>query len=103
MSRTSTQQRYAVEMDSGEEFVVRVTNPDRLRWDEQSKRQGWGPATESPFLAQTFVTWAAAKREGKTDLAWEQFKAHALDISTIEVDETDEVGPTPTVPGPTRS
>lgn len=103
MTRTATQQRYTVEMDSGEEFVVRHTNPDRLRWDETAKRHGWGPATDSPFLAQTFVTWAAAKREGKTDLTFDEFKVHALEIAALEVEPGDEVGPTRTAPGPARS
>ena len=95
MTRHVTAQRFAVEMTDGTEFVVRHTMPDRIRWDENRKRHGWEPATDSPFFAQTFVTWAAAKREGKTDLGWDEFKVQCVDVQPVEVDaEVDVIRPT---------
>lgn len=98
-TRTAEQQRYAVEMADGDTFTVRVTNPDRLRWDMTAPRKGWGKAQDVPFLAQTFVTWAAAKREGHTDLPWEAFQDQCLDITPLEVDEELDVI-RPTTPAP---
>jgi hypothetical protein len=93
--RTSRVQRNTVEMADGTTFTVRVTNPDYLRWDMTAERRGWGKATDKPFLAQTFVTWCAAKREKATDLGWDDFQESCIQIAALEVDdEADVIRPT---------
>lgn len=93
-TRTSKVQRSLVEMTGGETFVVRVTNPDRLRWDMTAPRKGWGKAQDVPFMADTFVTWAAAKRQGDTELDWDAFQAQCVEITHLEQEEDDVLRPT---------
>jgi len=85
-------------MADGSVLVVRVTNPDRLRWDLTAPRKGWGKATDVPMLAQTFIAWAAAKREEATDLSWEQFQDACLMIADADDEETTVIRPTTKAP-----
>ena len=88
----------ALHFADGTSAVVAITNPDRLRWDMEAPRRGWGKAADVPTLAQTFVGWAAAKREKATDLTWEQFQAALIAMEDVE-EPADEVGPTTRTPG----
>jgi hypothetical protein len=103
---TSTEARVAygnpirVILDDGTEFVVHVTNPDRLRWDMEAPRRKWGKATDSPILSQTFITWSAAKREAATDLTWDQFQTRCVVLEDAAEDEDIVIRPTTTAPGP---
>jgi hypothetical protein len=85
----------------GTELIVHVTNPDRLRWDMEAPRRKWGKASDSPVLAQTFITWAAAKREQATDLSWEQWQTDCLELEDAPAGvEQTVIHPTSPAAGP---
>lgn len=95
-TRQSKIDRRLVEMADGTEFTVRITNPDRLRWDLTAPRRGWPKGTDAPFLWLTFVTWAAAKRERLTELDWDAFQAQAVEVTQLDAEEGDVIRPTQT-------
>ena len=91
--RTLPGHRMRVAMADGSEYVVRITNRDRVAWDKTAPRHKWGSATEVPFLASTFLAWSAAYREGLTDLKFEAFADACDDLADITTTE-DAARPT---------
>ena len=91
--RTLPGHRMRVAMNDGAEYVVRITNRDRVAWDKTAPRHKWGSATEVPFLASTFLAWSAAYREGLTDLKFEAFSDACDDLADITT-EDDTTRPT---------
>lgn len=85
---------------------VQVTNADLVQWDITRARQKWPMHTEAPFLAQTFLTWHAARRIGAipADVKWEAFLPTVLECAELDDDDTDDAGEDetgrPTLPGP---
>jgi hypothetical protein len=77
--------------------VVEIRNADRLQWDLTAPRKKWGKASDVPVLAQTFVSFCAAKREKAIPdgMTWEQFQDELIALEDVE----DE----PTVIRPTRT
>jgi len=105
--RTSKVQRNLVELNDGSTILVRITMPDRIRWDMTAPRRGWPKGTDAPFLWQSFITWAAAKRSGLFDGDWDAWNGvggepgRLVEITPLADDEP--VGPTNPAPSPTRS
>lgn len=91
--RQSKVQRSRVELADGREFVVRITMPDRIRWDVTAPRKKWGAARDVPFIADSFVTWAAAKRMGLYDGSWDDWSGRGdaagdlVEITHLEDDD----------------
>jgi len=84
---------------------VQSTNADLVLWDMTRPRQKWPTMKDAPFLAQTFIAWAAARRTGAipTELKWETFLESVLECTELDddEDEDDPAGrPTPPGPGP---
>ena len=86
--------RATVMLDGGEVLELRITNRDHIAWDMTAPKKKWGQLSEVPYLAATFMSWTAAKREGKTELTFEQWKAAVLDIDSPGEDVEDMVRPT---------
>jgi hypothetical protein len=73
-------------------YTVRVTNPDRIAYEMAAARhKEWPPLATGRNFAMTFVTWAAAKRTGRTSLRFEQWQDVLLDYDAV-----DEVPADPT-------
>lgn len=103
-TRTAVSHRSQVTLADGTTFVVRVTNRDRVAWDMTAPRHKWGRAQDVPFLAQTFVTFAAAKREGAFTGTFDAFRDSCEEIEDLPVDdEADVIRPTTKAPGPAPS
>jgi hypothetical protein len=87
-----------VVLDSGdpevpEVFTVHVLNPDRIRYEKTRARQkDWPDPRDAGSHMTTFITWAAAKRAGQTELSWEQWEVALLDYDEVKVTTAD---PTP--------
>lgn len=73
----------------GAEFTVQTSNPDLVRWERTRVRHSWPSAKEAPQLWATFVSWAAAKRLGLTDLTFDQFEATADEAMPVGDDRGD--------------
>jgi hypothetical protein len=109
--RTSKNQRSLVELADGRTFVVRITMPDRTRWDFTAPRKQWGKAQDVPFLADSFVTWSAAKRQGDYTDSWDAWSGRPdapgdlIEITHLDDDDTgdDAAFPTRTAPSPEHS
>lgn len=90
--------------DGYDPIEVQVTNADLVQWDITRARQKWPLHTDAPFLAQTFLTWHAARRVGAipADVKWETFLPTVLECTELEKDDDDdgedETG-RPTLPG----
>lgn len=82
-----------IALESGEDFTVRVDNRDLIRWDKTAPRQKWN-AQETPFLFQSFIGWAAAKRAGVLELDFDTFLAVALEVKDVKPSADDEARPT---------
>lgn len=93
-------QRTRIDYADGTDLVVRVLNPDYLRWDLSRQKRGWPVGPEAPFLFATFLAWSAAKREGHFAGSYEEFTEQAIDITPIKQDEDQDAGD---VIRPTRS
>jgi len=90
----------------GREDVVEVQtrNPDLVLWDRTRAKHHWPKFDEAPFLWLTFLSWAACRRLGETDLTYEKFEAATLSVDPVEDEDNvfeSEVG-APFPPGVTR-
>jgi hypothetical protein len=86
-----------------EVFTVHVLNPDRIRYEKTRARQkDWPDPRDAGSHMTTFITWAAAKRAGQTELSWEQWEVALLDYDEVKVTTADPTRPTPS-PGGTSS
>lgn len=103
MSAKLTRRTAVVEMADERILTVRVTNPDKLRYEEHALRQGWnnvnmnGEVLGGAYNArgETYETWAALKRTGQYDGTYEQFAGRDCLAITVDEEEVD-----PTQPGP---
>ncbi len=94
--RSVPSKRTRVELMDGTVFDVRVTQRDYIQWDLFRSRKKLPTYQEAPFLARAFVTYAAARREGLTDLKWEgpgSFQETVADIEDYETDDSDVAHP----------
>ncbi len=70
-----------------------VTNADRVKFDLQRAKSKWPPATEAPFLAQTYMAWTAARRHGYRG-SWSDFSEdEAVDVEFLTDSEGDGLDP----------
>ena len=74
--------------------TTNIISADRVRYDIHSNRMGWPQATAAPFLALPFCTWAALKREHKTDQDFETW------LETVEDVDSDTTATEDTAPAP---
>lgn len=79
-------QRTQITLNDGTTLVVRVLNPDYLRWDLSRGKKGWPSGQEAPFLFATFLAWSAAKREGAYEGTYEAFAEAATDVTPLDTD-----------------
>ncbi len=88
---------------NGEEkpLEVQSINADLVLWDKTRFKHKWPKPDEGPFIWMTFLSWAAARREGliPPDYTYETWESTVTDIDVPAEDKDDETG-TPTVPGP---
>lgn len=57
----------------GKREEVNIYSSDFVRWERESRRQGWGAITDSPILANTYLAWAGLFRSGKTTASFEDW------------------------------
>lgn len=95
--RTLPGQRSQITWPDGSTVVVRVLQPDYIRWDLSRGKRNWPLGQDAPFLFMSFLTWSAARREGVYDGTWEQFSEAVADVSALEADAEagDVIRPTP--------
>lgn len=97
--RTLPGHRTKVTLADGTSYVVRITNREYLAWDKTAPRKKWGTAQDVPFLAATFMAWAAAKREGLTGSTFDAFSEECEEVEAIQVEDEDLARPTRKGPG----
>lgn len=97
--RTLPGHRSQVILADGTTFVVRITNREYLAWDKTAPRKKWGTAQAVPFLAATFMAWAAARREDLTSLNFDQFSDVCEEVSDLPEEPEDIARPTQKGPG----
>lgn len=85
--------RIHVVLDDGAEWTVRADNRDFLRWDKTAPRHKWDARTQ-PFLLQTFLAWAASRRQGLTELSFDAFGDVCLEARDVKDEADDEARPT---------
>jgi hypothetical protein len=86
--------RVRFEPGSGQDdYEVRTTNRDYIRWDKtpKARRAGIESFSDAPFVFASFLAWAAGRRLGQTDLTFDQFLELA---ESVERQSEDEVPPT---------
>lgn len=92
--RTLPGRRARVVLSSGEEFVVRLTNRDYVRYDLERQRRKLPEGQGAPFVFATFLAWSAALRDGQTDLTWPAWMDNVEDLENLKGDEEDAARPT---------
>lgn len=75
--------------------TTNIISADRVRYDIHSNRMGWPGATSAPFLALHFCTWAALKREHKTDQDFETWLETVEDVDSDTTADAEGTGPAP--------
>lgn len=75
--------------------TTNIISADRVRYDIHSNRMGWPQATQAPFLALHFCTWAALKREHKTDQDFETWLETVEDVDSDTTADAEGTGPAP--------
>ena len=91
--RSFTIPRVRLHLADGSSADVGIRNTDRLQWDLTAPKKKWGLASEVPHLAQTFIAFCAAKREGATVLSWDAFQEALVGMQDLEDDVV--IRPTP--------
>lgn len=93
--RRLTAQRIHVELEDGTSFDVTTSNKDYLRWDKTpAPLKGVAKDTtfqDVPFVFASFLAWAAAQRQGLTELTWRDFQEQA---EVVEQIKQEDVPPT---------
>jgi hypothetical protein len=92
-------------LDAPEILEVQTLNPDLIAWDMTRMKHKWPKMEDAPWKWLTFLSWHAARREGRipSDLSYEVWEASTLEVSNIDAagedaEEFEVVDPTP--PGP---
>lgn len=93
-----TGQRVRVVLLDGSDYTVKTIQADRVRYDLTAPKHKWPEGTTAPFLWFTFLAWAAARREQRTTLTFEQFHEQVVTTKALDSDP-DEDDVTPTRPG----
>ena len=76
--------------------TTNIISADRVRYDIHSNRMGWPGATQAPFLALHFCTWAARTREQKTTADFAPWLETVEDVASDTTDtDTEGTGPAP--------
>lgn len=107
--RALQQARTQITMADGSVFTVTITNREMVAWDMTAPRKKWGTAKEVPWLAGSFMAWAAARREQlppgllRFDGAPGSFLDECLEVKDLEVEVDDVARPTRTGAGPGSS
>lgn len=65
-------------------YTVRIGNRDRIAWEKTAARhREWPTQDIAPHFSMTFVCWAAARREQRTDLSFEQWQTALEDWEIV--------------------
>lgn len=104
-TRTLPGHRAQITLDDGSVYVVRISNREYIAWDKTAPRKKWGSAKDVPFLASSFMAWAAARREGQPpgQLSFDAFQDRAEEVKDLEQEEEDIARPTQQAAGPGSS
>lgn len=81
-----------------EPFTVQTDNRDLVLWDKTRGRHKWPSFQDAPFIWLTFISWAAAKRQGLTDCTYEVWESTVSNVGQVTPPEGDQTG-IPTEPG----
>lgn len=87
--------------DDFDPLEIQTTNADLVLWDRTRYKHKWPGVADAPFLWLTFISWAAARRQGAIpgDLAYERWETQVLEVEALNVGDDDETGnPTQAVP-----
>lgn len=99
-----TSPRVAVSFFNGREpMEVQTANPDLVLWDMTRIKHKWPAVGDAPFLWLTFITWAAARRNGsvESDLTFERWREEVENVEPLDLEPGDGTGlPTGAGPGP---
>lgn len=83
-----------VTLDAETTRVFPVT-ADLLRYDMTRERKKWPTPSSGPIFWLTYLAWSAMRREGETDLSFDEFtKREDLDIEPVSEDELTPLNPT---------
>lgn len=77
------------------EHDIVIRNPDMVRFDTTRATHKWPSMEEAPVLWATFVSWAAARRLGLTDVKWEEWRDGVCLHVHMPEEAAEDVDPTP--------
>jgi len=90
-----------VVMADGAEWEVQPIGPDQILWERTAVKHKWPDFQQTPVTWQTFLAWAASRREGliPPSLTWEAFSGsehrYVQNVQDTPAEEED-----PDAPGP---
>jgi hypothetical protein len=79
-----------VVMNDGTEYDTESKTSDYLLYENTARKHKWGGISDNPALWEAFIAWAALKRTGQIDLAWEKFieASDTVEGTSADVDPT---------------
>jgi hypothetical protein len=85
--------RVRVVREGHDELEVQADNRDLVLWDLTRAKHKWPKFDEAPFVWLTFISWAAARRQGAipADVTYERWRDEVLEVTTAD-DEEDDLG-----------
>lgn len=101
-----------VELDTGEEHRIRVSNVSLVAFDRTRIKRGWPSADEAPMAWATFVAWHQMNAQGLVSCTFEEFEqtrcvvcrvVQEADNTEDEAEGDDGLDPTRTTPEPLES
>jgi hypothetical protein len=85
--------RLRVQMADGAEWEVQPIGPDQMLFEVTAVKHKFPEFTKAPVTWQTFLAWAASRREGliPNTLTWDTFKTTHLYVqATTDADDDDD-------------
>jgi hypothetical protein len=99
-----------VELDTGEEHRVRVSNVSLVAFDRTRIKRGWPSADDAPMAWATFVAWHQMNAQGLVSCTFEEFEQTRCVVCRVVTAKDEDEGqgddgldPTRTIPAPPES
>lgn len=75
---------------TGSAYEVQTIIADQVAFSHKRRQSKWPAITEDPLLAQNYIAFAAARREGKFTGTWDDFGLQTAEVTEETIDEDDE-------------
>ncbi|GAA0898700.1 hypothetical protein GCM10009551_107060 [Nocardiopsis tropica] len=74
---------------SGPKYQVQTIIADQVAFSHKRRQAKWPAIADDPLLAQNYIAFAAARREGKFTGTWDDFGLQTAEVTEEEIDDDE--------------